>query len=200
MLMSFEQELFCRGIEKVAGVDEAGRGPLAGPVVAAAVIISKGYEFASKITDSKKLSAIQRKKAYDEIRQNCCVAFSIIDHDEIDRINILAASLKAMKESVESLSISPEWALIDGPHKPEVNIPCTAIISGDSKSISIAAASIIAKVTRDNIMVEYDEKYPEYGLAGHKGYGTKAHREAIYKHGPCPIHRKTFQPIKSMVK
>jgi ribonuclease HII len=195
-----EKSIFDKGIELIAGVDEAGRGPLAGPVVAAAVIIPKGYEFKSKISDSKKLTSLQRQKAYDEIVFTCCYAFFVIGPKKIDEINILQASLSAMSQAVKNLSKKPQWLLIDGPHKPEIDIPAQAIINGDAKSISIASASIIAKVVRDNMMLDFDKEYPEYGFAAHKGYGTKSHRQAIIEHGPCPIHRKTFQPIRSMLQ
>ncbi|MFH2137180.1 MAG: ribonuclease HII [Candidatus Omnitrophota bacterium] len=197
-MWQFEEELFNKGIADIAGVDEAGRGPLAGPVVAAAVIIPRGFKFKQKIKDSKKLSAAQREKAFLEIKDNCCVAFSVISEQDIDRVNILQASLLAMAQAVKALSKIPKWVLIDGNQKPDISLPCTTIIAGDAKSISIACASIIAKVTRDKMMIEYDKLYPEYGFAGHKGYGTEFHRQAILKYGPCPIHRKTFEPIKSM--
>ncbi len=199
-MWKFEEELFAKGINVIAGVDEAGRGPLAGPVAAAAVVIRRGYKFNQKIADSKELNARQRQKAFEEITNNCHFAYALVSEVDIDRDNILIAALKAMAEAVNKLAVKPDWVLIDGNRKPDISWPCTAIINGDSKSISIAAASIIAKVIRDNIMLEYDKEYPVYGFAKHKGYGTKAHREAIIQYGPCTIHRKTFQPIKNLLK
>lgn len=199
-MWKIEETIFAQNINIIAGVDEAGRGPLAGPVVAAAVIIPKHFNFKQKINDSKKLTAAQRNKAFGEIKENCTFAYSIISEQDIDRDNILNSTLTAMAQAVGNLNIKPEWALIDGPHKPDINLPCTMIVGGDSQSISIACASIIAKVTRDNLMLEYDKMYPQYGFAKHKGYGTKSHCEAIMKYGPCPIHRKSFQPIKNMLQ
>jgi ribonuclease HII len=193
-----EQSIFDRGIELIAGVDEAGRGPLAGPVVAAAVIVPKGYSFESKVNDSKKLSASQRQKAYREIIAKCVFAFDLVSEKEIDKYNILQASLIAMANAVNKLNKAPEWVLVDGTHKPNIIFSCQTIIQGDAKSISIAAASIVAKVVRDDFMLQIDKQYPQYGFAVHKGYGTKSHLQAISQHGACPIHRKTFQPIKSM--
>ncbi|MBU2064068.1 MAG: ribonuclease HII [Candidatus Omnitrophica bacterium] len=196
----FEQDLVNKGITLIAGVDEAGRGPLAGPVVAAAVIIPPHYRFKTKIADSKKLSPKMRDAAFDEITGNCLYRYFLIGEKRIDKDNILNATLLAMKEAVERLIPKPEWVLIDGPHKPGISFPCTTIIDGDNLSVSIACASIVAKVVRDRRMREYDSLYPEYGFAGHKGYGTRAHLEAIVKHGPCPIHRKSFYPIKRLLK
>lgn len=199
-MWEIEQGLLGKGINVIAGVDEAGRGPWAGPVVAAAVIIPRGYEFREKITDSKKLSLSKREKAFKEITENCDYAISVISEKEIDKQNILKASLNAMAVAVSRLKHNPQCVLVDGPHKPEIANNCLAIIGGDAKSLSIASASIVAKVTRDHQMCEYDKKYPEYGFAAHKGYGTKFHRQAIMKFGPCPIHRKSFQPVKGMLK
>ena len=198
-MWEIEQEILDIGIEIIAGVDEAGRGPWAGPVVAAAVIIPQGYIFKEKITDSKKLSRLKREKAYKEITDICDYAYSIISEKEIDQDNILKASLNAMAIAINNLQKRPQWVLVDGPHKPNVQINCSAIIGGDTKSISIACASIIAKVTRDNLMLEYDKQYPVYGFASHKGYGTKAHRQALMEFGPCSIHRRSFQPIKGLL-
>jgi len=197
---TIEQELFQKGITAIAGVDEAGRGPLAGPVVAAAVIIPRGYCFREKIADSKKLTAVRRQKAYQEIINSCHYAYALVDEKEIDKDNILNAALIAMRDAVYRLPAQPQWVLIDGPHRPDISYSCTAVINGDEKSISIACASIIAKVTRDNLMLAYDKVYPQYGFARHKGYGTKSHCQAIFTHGPCPIHRKSFQPIKNFLK
>ncbi len=195
-MWKFEKELFDKGINIIAGVDEAGRGPLAGPVVAAAVIIPREYAFKEKIADSKKLSPIQREKALQEIENTCQFAYSVVSEQDIDRDNILKATLRAMAMSVDKLLLKPEWVLVDVPWPVPSNTPCTPIIDGDAKCISISCASIVAKVMRDRIMMEYDKEYPLYGFAEHKGYGTKAHMEAITRHGPCPIHRRSFQPVK----
>ena len=197
-MWQIEQSVFDKGVDLNAGIDEAGRGPLAGPVVAAAVIVPKFLKFKSKINDSKKLSAGQRQKAYEEIISQCIYAFAMIDEKEIDKYNILQATFFAMTNAVKNLSRKPGWVLIDGSQKPDLGIPAQAIIKGDSKSISIACASIVAKVVRDNLMLQIDKQYPQYGFAVHKGYGTKAHFQAIADFGPCPIHRKTFQPIKGL--
>lgn len=198
-MWDIEQGLLNRGINIIAGVDEAGRGPWAGPVAAAAVIIPAGYVFKEQIGDSKKLSLIKRQKAFKEITENCDYSYSVVSEKDIDKVNILVASLNAMAIAISRLNQNPQWVLVDGPHKPKIETNCTPIIGGDAKSLSIASASIVAKVTRDNLMLEYDKQYPEYGFASHKGYGTKAHRQAIMKFGPCPIHRRSFQPIKGLL-
>ncbi len=191
-MLQYERDLWDRGIQYVAGIDEAGRGPLAGPVVAAAVIFPHDV-FISGVNDSKKLSPKQREALYPMI-QDKAIVFStgLVNEKEIDRINILQASYRAMRMAIGSLNTRPDHLLIDGRPLPEKFYPQTAIEGGDRKSFSIAAASIIAKVTRDRLMIEYDKKYPQYGFARHKGYGTKAHLEAIHQHGLCDIHRKTF--------
>lgn len=198
-MWELEQALFEKGIGVIAGVDEAGRGPLAGPVVAAAVIVPRGYSFSAKIDDSKKLTPLQRQNACAEIKACCVYAFSVVDERIIDTNNILNATLLAMAQAVMTLKPLPQWVLVDGTVCPDIPFPSSAIIGGDAKSISIACASIVAKVTRDEIMLGYDKQYPEYGFAGHKGYGTKSHCAAIFKYGPCPIHRKSFQPIKNLI-
>ncbi len=198
-MWQIEQSIFNKGIDLIAGVDEAGRGPLAGPVVAAAVIVPKFYKFKSKVNDSKKLSAAQRQKAFKEITSKCIYAFDVIDEKQIDEYNILRASLMAMAKAVDKLKQQPDWVLVDGQHKPDLVCPMLAVIKGDSKSISIASASIVAKVVRDRLMLELDKQYPAYGFASHKGYGTKSHLQAISDFGPCPVHRKSFQPIKGML-
>lgn len=181
----------------VAGIDEAGRGPLAGPVVAAAVILPKHLEILG-VNDSKKLSEPKREALYDLIKENAlAVGVGIVDNHTIDEINILNATKLAMKQAVEALEPQPEMLLIDAVVLADISIKQESIIKGDAKSISIAAASIIAKVTRDRMIKAYDEKYPEYGFASHKGYGTKQHTEAIRKYGPLDIHRKTF--IKTLI-
>lgn len=181
----------------IAGIDEVGRGPLAGPVVTAAVILPKDCNILY-INDSKKLSEKKREALYDIImKEAVAVSLGIEDVATIDDINILQATLKAMKKSIDSLDVKPDLILADAVEIPDVDIPQLSIIKGDAKSISIAAASIIAKVTRDRMMVQYDELFPEYGFAGNKGYGAQVHIEAIKEHGPCPIHRRTF--IKNFV-
>lgn len=176
----------------IGGIDEAGRGPLCGPVVAACVILPKDVELLY-LNDSKKLSEKRRELLFPEIKEKA-VSFGvgIVENDVIDEINILNATKLAMKKAIDSMSVRPEQLLIDAVHLDDIDIPQVAIIKGDAASVSIAAASVIAKVTRDHIMLEYDKKYPEYGFAHHKGYGTKAHYEALKKYGLTPIHRKTF--------
>ncbi|MBV34328.1 MAG: ribonuclease HII [Rickettsiales bacterium] len=180
----------------VAGVDEVGRGPLAGPVVAAAVILDPNKPIEG-LADSKKLTEKRRQALSEEIMEKA-LAWSICraEVEEIDKLNILQASLLAMKRSVESLSHQPELALIDGNHCPQLDCAMEAIIKGDSKEPAISAASILAKVARDNEMVEMDEKYPGYGFAKHKGYPTKQHREAIMALGITEIHRKSYAPVQ----
>ena len=184
----------------VAGVDEVGRGPLAGPVVAAAVILDPENPIEG-LADSKKLTEKRRESLAVEIKEKA-LSWSICraDVDEIDKINILQASLLAMKRSVESLSHQPELALIDGNHCPKLDCAMEAIIKGDSKEPAISAASILAKVARDNEMVEMENKYPGYGFAKHKGYPTKQHREAIIKLGITDIHRKSYAPVQQQLK
>lgn len=192
-LWKYEKEAFDEGFEVVCGIDEAGRGPLAGPVCAAAVILPKDLEIEG-LNDSKKLTDKRRRELYDVITAEAVaygIAFS--DEKEIDEINILQATFLAMKRAVEQLSIKPGLALVDGNRAPDLgNVPVRTIIKGDSLSASIAAASILAKVARDRLMEEMDEKYPVYGFGIHKGYGTKAHYAALIEHGPCEIHRRTF--------
>lgn len=203
-MLAFEKEVWSSGLFFIAGVDEAGRGPLAGPVVAAAVVFEReplgdGKAF-SGLTDSKALSEKKRNAFFKQLIDCSFVhtAFAVIEPEEIDSINILQATWKAMALSLSGLDRLPDLALVDG--NPVRGLPCDSknIVKGDAKSLSIAAASVIAKVTRDRIMLELDEQYPEYGFASHKGYGTKAHLEAIRKHGPLPCHRKTFRPISEL--
>ena len=185
----------------IAGIDEAGRGPLAGPVVSAAVILPHDF-FCEGVNDSKKLSEKKRETLFPRIMDRAiAVSTGIASHHEIDDINILRASLLSMKRAVENLSSLPgspvpDFLLIDGKFTLDMDIPQSAIIQGDSKSMSIAAASIIAKVTRDALMKELHEVYPAYDFARHKGYPTQAHKAAILKHGPCPVHRLTFRGVK----
>ena len=178
-----------------AGVDEAGRGPLAGPVVAAAVILIFPEGLAG-INDSKKLTAKKRKTLYQEIIHRQLVGVGFADEKEIDQINILQASLLAMKRAVLDLCISPDGLLIDGTYSTDLSLPQKTIIEGDAQSASIAAASVVAKVVRDAWMEKRDIEYPLYNFAKHKGYGTKIHIEALTEHGPCAIHRRSFDPVK----
>ena len=176
----------------VAGIDEAGRGPLAGPVAAGAVILPADHDILY-LNDSKKLSAKKRDMLYDQIREEAVAwAVGLVEPARIDEINILQATYEAMRLAICQLKVSPTVLINDAVTIPGVDIPQIPVIKGDAKCISIAAASILAKVTRDRIMEEMDALYPEYGFAGHKGYGTKAHIEAIREHGPCPIHRRSF--------
>ncbi len=183
-------------MELIAGIDEAGRGPLAGPVVAAAVILPLGFRLA-EIDDSKKLSTELREELFAALtaRSDICWAVGVVEHDEIDRININRASHQAMRRAVEALATTPHHALIDGRPVRPFPVPHTAIVKGDGQSKSIAAASILAKVTRDRMMIEVDSLYPSYGFAQHKGYATPLHLARLQAHGPCPIHRKTFLPV-----
>lgn len=198
-MRQFEDEACQNGYKIVAGIDEAGRGPLAGPVVSASVVLPQGFSDPD-INDSKKLTPKKRLFLYSRITECALfVAIGIADISEIERVNILNASLNSMKRSVENLFAKPDFLLIDGKFEIDSNIPQKAIIKGDSKSISIAAASIIAKVERDKLMYKFDQLYPEYGFAKHKGYPTKAHKQAILDHGITPIHRKTFKGVKEVV-
>ena len=192
-LKEYEKSLHETGSVYIAGIDEAGRGPLAGPVTVGAVILNPN-SFIEGINDSKKISEAKREKLYEKITDEA-IAWSvgIVDQKEIDEINILNATKKALKLALDGLEIKPQRLLVDALEHIDTNgIPYTSIIKGDAKIYSIGAASIIAKVTRDRIMREYDEVYPEYGFAKHKGYGTATHIEAIKKFGPCPLHRQTF--------
>lgn len=191
-LWEIENEYHKKGYNMICGTDEAGAGPLAGAVYAAAVILPFGLEIEG-LNDSKKLSEKKREYLFDIIRDKA-VGWSIcaIDEKEIDEINILAARLKAMELCIQSLEPAPDFALIDGNRDKGITCPHATVVKGDAKSANIAAASILAKVARDRYIIEMDKFYPEYGFAQHKGYPTKAHYEALRKHGPCPIHRKTF--------
>lgn len=191
--LEIENQLWNRGIKYIAGVDEAGRGPLAGPVVASAVIFPKNITIKG-LEDSKKLTEKLREELYDLIKQTAiAVGVGIVNHSVIDEINILNATFRAMHFAINQLDYKPEYLLIDGPYFAGANIPYSTIIHGDATSASIAAASIVAKVTRDRLMREYDLKFPEYGFSQHKGYGTHRHIEAIKKYGLCQIHRKSFR-------
>lgn len=195
-MLLHESQAKRRGYRCVAGIDEAGRGPLAGPVVAAAVILPEGLMLPG-VNDSKQLTHLQREELFDTIRREAVsVGVGFGDHDLVDSINILQATLSAMRDAVSQLSPQPDFLLIDGISAVPVNIAQRTVKKGDSLSISIAAASIIAKVTRDRLMVEYDVQYPGYGFADHKGYAAASHMAAIASLGPSPIHRKTFRGVK----
>lgn len=191
-MLVLEEKHYQEGHQVICGIDEAGRGPLCGPVVAAAVVLPRGACIEG-VNDSKKLSQKKREQVYEEILKNALsVSVGIADVDVIEEVNILNATKLAMKKALESLLVKPDMVLIDGNQKIHTDIKQETVISGDAISESIAAASIIAKVTRDNMLIEYDKQYPEYGFAKHKGYGTKAHIEAIQRYGLTPIHRPSF--------
>lgn len=184
----------------MAGLDEAGRGPLAGPVLAAAVILPSGWEESVPVIDSKKLTPRGRERAFACLAaaQEIEVGVGRVDADEIDEINILRATRKAMAAALKALGSAPDALLIDGLKLPDIPLPQSLIFHGEDESVSIAAASIIAKVTRDRIMVSLDRDFPGYGFAHHKGYGTREHLEALKRLGPCPIHRRSFRPVREL--
>ncbi len=198
VLKEFENKLYSEGLKYIAGIDEAGRGPLAGPVVVG-IAIMKPDSFIEGVNDSKKISEKKRELLYEQITNEAIDwSVGIVDQNEIDEINILNATKNALHMAITNLKIKPDRILVDAlEHIDTCGIPYTSIIKGDAKVYSISAASIIAKVTRDRMMKEYDEIYPEYGFAGHKGYGTAKHIQAIKTYGPCPLHRKTF--IKNFI-
>lgn len=199
MLFDYDQQFYTDGIKLVCGVDEAGRGPLAGPVVAAAVVFGPGFRITG-IRDSKELTADARERLYDLIVADAAAwHVGVVDHDEIDRVNIFQASLAAMEQSARGLGIPYDLVLVDGRHGLVGAVPCRAIVGGDRLSAHIAAASIIAKVTRDRIMREFHVSYPCYNFAQNKGYGTAEHLSALRRYGPCPIHRKTFSGVKDLI-
>lgn len=190
---TYEKAAMESGFKLICGVDEAGRGPLAGPVCAAAVILSEDTEIEG-LNDSKKLSEKKREALYDIIKEKA-VAYSIAygTLEEIEEFNILEATFIAMNRAIDGLKTKPDFALIDGNRVPKgIKIPCETVVKGDAKSSSIAAASILAKVTRDRLLLEYDQQYPQYNFKKHKGYGTKEHTDLILEYGPCPIHRMSF--------
>lgn len=191
-MWEIEEGYYAQGIKVICGMDEAGRGPLAGPVCAAAVILPEHLELPG-LTDSKKLTDKKRRELYPIIKEQA-IAYGIgfADEREIDEINILQATFLAMSRALEQLGVKPELALIDGNREKDFGIPVKTVVKGDSLSANIAAASVLAKVTRDDLMVEMARQYPEYGFEIHKGYGTKAHYAALREHGPSPIHRMTF--------
>lgn len=187
-----EEAARAQGYRLICGIDEAGRGPLAGPVAAAAVILPEHCAIEG-LNDSKKLTEKKREALYDVIcREAVAYAVAMVDHQVIDEINILEATYVAMRQAVENLSVQADFALVDGNRSKGLPIPFTCVVGGDAISPSIAAASVLAKVTRDRYMIEMDAKYPMYGFIKHKGYGSKAHYAALLEHGACPIHRRTF--------
>ena len=195
----YERAAIAAGYAIVAGVDEAGRGPLAGPVAVAAVILPQEC-YLPHLNDSKKLSHAVREELFAQIiEQAISYHVALMDADMIDRMNILQATRTGMYEAIAALTPAPDEVLIDAVELPKLSMPSQSIIKGDAKSASIAAASILAKVTRDHLMESYDIQYPNYGFAKHKGYGTREHIDAIRKYGICPIHRKSFDPIRSML-
>lgn len=191
-LWEIEDQYFAQGFQLVCGVDEAGRGPLAGPVCAAAVILPAHIDIPG-LDDSKKMSDKRRRELFPIIKEKAVAyGISLVDHQKIDEINILQATLLAMEQAISQLSVKPDIALIDGNREKDFGVPAKTVVHGDSLSASIAAASVLAKVTRDNYMLKMAELYPEYGFDIHKGYGTKAHYAALKEYGQSPIHRATF--------
>jgi ribonuclease HII len=200
VMMSFEKKAYKKGFKRVGGIDEAGRGPLAGPVVAAVCILPKKLRI-PLIDDSKKLSPKVRQQLFQRLLNDPKVSYGIgiIEHDEIDKVNIYQATILAMFKALENLSALPDCILVDGMQLTHPVCECIKIIKGDQLSQSIAAASIIAKETRDALMIQYHEQWPQYGFNQHRGYATAQHLQAIQDHGPCPIHRRSFDPIKSLL-
>lgn len=198
--MPLEEELIAQGIWPVCGVDEAGRGPLAGPVVAAAAVLTPGCRLRSMVRDSKVLSESKREKLFEHLMADTdvCMGVAVVDAQIIDEINIFQATMLAMRLAVADLKVMPRHALIDGNQCPELACTSTAIIGGDASEPSISAASIVAKVTRDRLMATLDVTYPGYGFARHKGYPTRAHQEAIRILGPCPIHRRSYKGVTQL--
>jgi ribonuclease HII len=198
-MLSYEKTLWHQGMNRVAGVDEVGRGPLAGPVVAAAVVFPQDISL-NHVTDSKKLTPQKRAELFDLIFKNALdIGIGQVDQKDIDQLNILNASLKAMHQAIDALKNRPDAILVDGNQKiPNLRIPQIAIVKGDSLSLSVAAASILAKVTRDKMMLTYHRKYPHFFFDQNKGYATKSHIRALKEHGPCKIHRMTFRSIKML--
>ncbi|MBO8155256.1 MAG: ribonuclease HII [Bacillaceae bacterium] len=196
----YEKSLYQKGMYRVAGIDEAGRGPLAGPVVAAACILPEDF-YLEGLNDSKKLSENQRNEFFERIREAAVTyGIGIVDNQMIDRINIYQAAKLAMKKAVSELTVTPEYLFIDAMELKDLPIPQLSLTKGDQRSISIAAASILAKVTRDRMMKEIHEQYPEYGFGTNMGYGTSRHLETLKSQGPCPYHRLTFAPVKDFIK
>ena len=200
-LCILENDLHEKGINTIAGVDEAGRGPLAGPVVAGAVVFLKLPD-TLEIDDSKKISSVRRKKIFDYLvsSKDVAIGFGVISEEVIDATNILEASFEAMRKALFSLPLKPDHVIVDGYSIPRLKIFQRGVIGGDKKCLSIAAASIVAKVIRDDMMDKFDKEYPGYGFSQHKGYGTKAHLESLRRLGPCKIHRKSFRPVKIVLE
>lgn len=207
-MLEYEHQAWSKGITRLAGVDEAGRGPLAGPVVAAAVVIDREYLMAEQngrlreLTDSKKLTPARREAFFELFEGEREVEFAtgIVDAAEIDRINILQATHRAMVEALQGLASRPDMALVDGRPVPGLGFESEAIVKGDQKSFLIAAASVVAKVSRDRMMEQFDSLYPQYGFARHKGYGSRSHFVALMEHGPSPIHRQSFRPVQESAR
>jgi ribonuclease HII len=202
--LAFERELLRQGVTRIAGVDEAGRGPLAGPVVAAAAMLPVQWIESGLppeldgLNDSKQLTTRQRERFFEVLTSSGHVTFAIArtEADQVDEVNILRATHRAMNEALATLAPSPQHTLVDGTRVKTLRFPQTPIVKGDARSYSIAAASVLAKVTRDRLMEEYHRRWPAYGFAEHKGYATTRHRAALAEHGPCPIHRRSFAPLK----
>lgn len=190
-LYELERGLRQRGLVRICGVDEAGRGPLAGPVVAAAVILPEGLMLQG-LNDSKKISEKKREELFPLIKEQCVWSIGLATEQEIDEINILNATFLAMRRAVEGLDVIPDYALVDGNRDPRLSVPTTTLVQGDGKAACIAAASILAKVTRDHVMLSLDMQYPQYNFKKHKGYPTKEHYEAVREHGYSPCHRMSF--------
>lgn len=207
-LLDYERRFWSQGVASLAGIDEAGRGPLAGPVYAAAVVLAPGFAEAqfhgllAGLTDSKKLTASLRDSFYSILQaaEPVRIGVGIASVEEIDQINILRATHLAMRRAVENLPALPDHALVDGRPVPGLPCPSTSIVGGDGKSLSIAAASVIAKVARDQYMCELDAQYPQYGFARHKGYGTSVHLQSLLEFGPSPAHRRTFRPVMEAIE
>jgi ribonuclease HII len=203
--LHLERELYLQGFTRVAGIDEVGRGPLAGPVVASAVVLSPSLhgtsaEWLQLVDDSKVLTARRREAAYEDIQRHAlAVGTGVVSHDEIDRVGIVRATCRAMLVAVEQLAVQPDYLILDYIRFPDCPFPFRALVDGDSLCYSIAAASIVAKVTRDRLMQEADRLYPGYGFAKHKGYATQEHLEALARLGPTPIHRTYFAPVAALM-
>ncbi|HLN65459.1 MAG TPA: ribonuclease HII [Symbiobacteriaceae bacterium] len=198
-MFSYERQVWAMGYKLVAGLDEVGRGPLAGPVVAAAVILPEELVLPG-IEECRRLSGKRRQELYEQIQASAlAIGVGMVHPEGIDEANVMMATYKAMVKAVGALSVTPDYLLIDSLHLPGVAQSQAPIAGGDGQSCSIAAASVVAKVTRDNYMVEMDKLYPQYGFASHKGYGTLEHREALEKHGPCPIHRKSYGSVREIM-
>jgi ribonuclease HII len=198
--LEHEKKLRARGFFYIAGIDEAGRGPLAGPVGAAAVILPAKFRH-KVLRDSKQLTALQRERIFEELLAHSEILWAVtaLTHEDVDTLNILKATHEAMRLSVAKLTVQPDHVLIDGLPVQPFPIDQTALVGGDALSFSIAAASVIAKVTRDRMMLDFDRQFPEYGFAQHKGYGTPQHLARLRQHGPSPIHRRTFLPVQQLI-